>query len=321
MPAKNNTEDNGSFSVFTARFVIKQHFLYIKYIFLFFSTIKYDPFPFFKKRDILIKKGKTVHPRHKKILDMLEGGRLVIKKAALELGVTEMTLRRDLRYLESQGNLLQVRNGAVLSPARYEPEKSQREDLERQFLLAGALYKRILPAETLFISTGSTTLAFAKLIARQNTLPMTVITNSLPVASALFKTHCHVILLGGELRSTSLDLVGPVAERNIADYHVDYLISGCDAASSDYGFYTSDMNLSNLEKKSIHIADKTAVITASSKFGKKALTRFASREEVDILVTDEELSAKDSENLSPFMEVIKVELPSLEKRRQKQEEK
>ncbi len=288
-------------------------FLYLNILFFIFQHNKIHARSVIRQGYFNFLKGNTVHPRHKKILDMLESGRLVIREAALALGVTEMTLRRDLRYLEGQGSLLQVRNGAVLSPARYEPEKNEREDFERKFLLAEALYKRILPAETLFISTGSTTLAFAKLIARQNTLPMTVITNSLSVASALFKTHCHVILLGGELRSTSLDLVGPVAERNIADYHVDYLISGCDAASSDYGFYTSDMNLSNLEKKSIHIADKTAVITTSFKFGKKALTRFASREEVDILVTDEELSEKDSENLSPFMEIVKVKVPPREK--------
>lgn len=247
-------------------------------------------------------------------MDILEGGRLVIKAAALELGVTEMTLRRDLRYLENQGDLLQVRGGAVLHPARYEPEKKEKEDLARKFQLAEALYKRILPVETLFISTGSTSLAFAKLLARHNTLPVTVITNSLPVASTLFKTHCHVILLGGELRSNSLDLVGPVAERNIADYHVDYLISGCDAASSDYGFYTSDMNLSNLEKKSIHIADKTAIITSSSKFGKKALTRFAAREDVDLLITDNDLPENDYKNLSPFMEILLVQQTSAGKK-------
>lgn len=237
---------------------------------------------------------------------MLEVGPLSIKEAALEFGVTQMTLRRDLKYLESTGALLQVRGGAVLPPARYEPESSVKEDIDRKFALAEALYKRIMPATALFISTGSTALAFAKYLARHNTLPVTVITNSLPVASSLFKTHCHVILPGGELRSTSLDLVGAMAERNIEDYHVDYLISGCDAASSGYGFYTSDMNLSNLEKKSIHIADKTAIITASSKFGKKALTRFAAREDVDLLVTDMALSQKDEEELHSFMEIIKV---------------
>ena len=163
---------------------------------------------------------------------MLERGRLTIKEASLELGVAEMTLRRDLKLLEKSGALLQVRGGAVLPPARYEPESSVKGELERKFALAEALYKKIMPAETLFIGTGSTVLAFAKYLARHNTLPVTVITNSLPVASSLFKTHCHVILPGGELRSNSLDLVGPVAERNMEDYHVDYLISGCDAASS-----------------------------------------------------------------------------------------
>ncbi|MBO4303740.1 MAG: DeoR/GlpR transcriptional regulator [Lentisphaeria bacterium] len=248
-----------------------------------------------------------MHARHKKILDMLERGRLTIKEASLELGVAEMTLRRDLKLLEKSGALLQVRGGAVLPPARYEPESSVKGELERKFALAEALYKKIMPAETLFIGTGSTVLAFAKYLARHNTLPVTVITNSLPVASSLFKTHCHVILPGGELRSNSLDLVGPVAERNMEDYHVDYLISGCDAASSGYGFYTSDMNLSNLEKKSIRIADRTAIITASGKFRKKALTRFAAREDVDLLVTDTELSREDEKELLPFMEIIKAD--------------
>lgn len=230
-------------------------------------------------------------------MDMLEVGKVSIKESALTLGVTEMTLRRDLKFLEDAGYLLQVRGGAVLHPARYEPETPIQEELNTKFAIAKVLYQRILPAGTIFISTGTTALAFAKLIARQNTLPMTVITNSLPVASALFKSHCHVILIGGELRNNSLDLVGPVAERTIEDYHVDWLVSGCDAACSDYGFYTSDINLSNLEKKSIHIADHTAIITSSGKFGKKALTRFASVQDVDLLVTDKFLPVSDREKM------------------------
>lgn len=238
-----------------------------------------------------------MHQRQKKILDMLQNGRLNIHTAAIELGVTEMTLRRDLLSLEKRKLVLRVKGGAVPHPARYEPELGEVTRLDRKFAIAEVLYERIMPADSIFLSTGTTSLAFAKVLARRNIRPMTVITNSLPVASALFRSSCRVILLGGELRATSLDLVGPVAERDLGEYHVDWLVSGCDGAFPDYGFYTSDERLSDLEKKSRRIADRAAIITDSTKFGRRALTRFASLDDIQLLVTDDELSAPDREKI------------------------
>ena len=239
-----------------------------------------------------------MYQRQRKILDMLQRGKVVIRDAASELGVTEMTLRRDLKSLEERKLILLVKGGAILHPARYEPESPESIDkMDRKFAIANALYDEIFPAESIFISAGTTSLAFAKVIARRNTLPVTIITNSLPVASTLFRSCCKVILLGGELRTNYLDLVGSIAEKNLAEYQVDWLVSGCDAALSDYGFYTSDVSVSNLEKKSLEIASKAAIIADSSKFGKRALTRFASLDEIDLLVTDCGLSAQDAENL------------------------
>ena len=78
---------------------------------------------------------------------------------------------------------------------------------------------------------------------------------------------------------------------------------------SDYGFYTSDVSVSNLEKKSLEIASKAAVITTGSKFGRRALTRFATLEEIDLLVTDSELPDTDAETLKASgMELITVTL-------------
>ena len=251
-----------------------------------------------------------MHQRQKKILDMLQNGKVEIRSAALELGVTEMTLRRDLKELEERKLVLRVKGGAIPHPARYEPETAVTARLDRKFAIANALFLRILPADSIFLSTGSTTLAFAKVIARRNVLPMTVITNSLPVASTLFRSCCKVILLGGELRTNSLDLVGPIAERNLEEYHVNWLISGCDGAFSDYGFYTSDVSLSNLEKKSLRIAEHAVIIADSSKFGRRALTRFASLKDIDLLVTDDEFAPADEIKLAKAgIEIIKVPAP------------
>jgi len=250
-----------------------------------------------------------MHTRQKIIMEMLQrSGRIGVHAAARELGVSEMTVRRDLRALEKEKLLVQIRGGAMPHPARYEPEKLLSDLNDVKFALAEALYRRIVPCDTMFVGTGSTCLAFAKLMARKTLLPGTVITHSLPVASALFRRRCKVILLGGELRGKSMDLVGPAAEKTLEEYHVEWLISGCDGAFADYGFYTSDVSLSNLEKKTISIADRSAVITESGKFGRRSLTRFASLEDIDLLVTDTGLTAEDEIKLgSHGIEVIKTE--------------
>lgn len=238
-----------------------------------------------------------MHTRHRKILDMLQRGKIEIKNAARIFDVTEMTIRRDLRILEEQKLLIQVRGGAVLSPARYEPENQNDNSMDVKFAIAEALYMEIMPCNAIFLSTGTTSLAFAKTLVKKNISSLTVITNSLPIASALFRSRCKVILLGGELRSNSLDLVGHIGEKNIEEFHVDWLISGCDGAFSDLGFYTSDSSLARLEKMSMKIADHAAIITQSSKFGKRALSRFASLDDIDLLVTDSKLRKDDFKRL------------------------
>ena len=238
---------------------------------------------------------------------MLQRGPLSIRSAASELLVSEMTVRRDLRELEDQKLVTLIKGGAILTPARYEPNAPEPELLDRKIAIAKELFLRVAQAETIFIGTGTTTLTFARLLARRRSSPLTVITNSLPVASTLFNSHSKVILLGGELRLNSLTLVGPIAEKNLEEYRVDWLISGCDSASADYGFYTSDVSLSNLEKKSLQIAQYTAIITDSTKFDRRALTRFAAVDEVDLLITDDALKSEDAAKLEASgVEVVTV---------------
>lgn len=241
-----------------------------------------------------------MHSRHYKILDILQTGKLEIPQAARELGVSEMTLRRDLRELEKQKLLIQVKGGAL--PVHPLGGEVAMDDslFDLKTALAKKLYERLLPCDTLFLSTGSTVLRFAVLLARYNTHPMTVITNSLLVASTLFKSSCRVILLGGEMRTSQMDLAGPAAERSLMEYQVQWLVTGCDAAQMPWGFYTSDLSLSNLEKKSISVAEQTALITDSSKFSRKSLTRFAAPEDIDLLVTDKNIPQEALATLKGF---------------------
>jgi DeoR/GlpR family transcriptional regulator of sugar metabolism len=207
-----------------------------------------------------------------------------------------MTIRRDIAFLEKNGLAVQVKGGAIPKAKICE---SMIDSPTKNAIAAGMMeiLEQMPEVKTLMLSTGGTTLAFARLLAQKN-LPITVLTNSIPIASALFQTQTKVILTGGELRTTSMDLVGPAAEKYLSDYHVDLLLTGCDGADSQEGFYTSDLNLASYEKLSVKIADKTFILTESLKFKRKALAKFAELNEIDSLITDNNLKAIDREILA-----------------------
>ena len=223
-------------------------------------------------------------------------GHIDIVTEAEAFGVSEMTIRRDIAFLEKNGLAVQVKGGAIPKAKICE---SMIDSPAKNAIAAGMMeiLEQMPEVKTLMLSTGGTTLAFARLLAQKN-LPITVLTNSIPIASALFQTQTKVILTGGELRTTSMDLVGPAAEKYLSDYHVDLLLTGCDGADSQEGFYTSDLNLASYEKLSVKIADKTFILTESAKFKRKALAKFAELNEIDSLITDNNLKAIDREILA-----------------------
>ena len=241
---------------------------------------------------------------------MLQSGKIELAGTARKLGVSEMTIRRDLRILEKQNCLIQIKGGALPIQAIGGTAPVPDPLLPVKNQLAEQLYERIFPCETLFLSTGSTVLRLATLIARRHTRPLTILTNSLSVASTLFRSKCRVILLGGEMRTSQMDLVGEAAERSLDSYHVQWLVTGCDGALAKWGFYTSDIRLAAFEKKSISIAERTAVITDSSKFSKKSFTRFATPKEIDLLITDTNIPQDELKHFQkyPELEIITVHI-------------
>ena len=231
-----------------------------------------------------------MHTRQKKLLETLQRtGFLGFRQAAELTGVTEMTIRRDLRSLAERHLVMPVKGGMIPHPAGYEPENSALLLNPEKFALAEALYNGIMPAKSLFLSSGFTVLAFAKILARRSPPGVSVVTNSLAAAAALFRTRVRVTLLGGNLRQESMDLTGDLADSNIRACRVEWLISGCDAASPEFGFYSTDPALSRLERSSIAIADHTAIITEKSKFARRGKACFAAPGEVDLLVTEKGL--------------------------------
>ena len=85
-----------------------------------------------------------MNQRHKKILDLLQHGRITIPDTAEKLGVTPMTIRRDLRELEKRKLLIQVKNGAAPYPPGYDSERDENEITDEKLAIAETLYQKIL---------------------------------------------------------------------------------------------------------------------------------------------------------------------------------
>ena len=251
--------------------------------------------------------NNIMNKRQQTLLDKLaHTGRLVLEEEAEKFGVSTMTIRRDIAMLEERGLAVKTQGGAVsrvADPAQLLTGGSVSENQRR---IARKILELIPDGCTLMLSTGSTSLEVARQLAVSGKR-LAVVTNSLPIAAALFQTPIQVILTGGSLRADSLDLVGPVAEKNLDEYYIDILITGCDGATATEGFFTKDLNLAAMERKSVEKSRKVILATESSKFRHPSFVKFAAPDKISVLVTDPALTDADEQALCRVgIEVIKV---------------
>ena len=169
----------------------------------------------------------AVDRRHRILEQVAERQTIHIAELAAELGVSEMTIRRDITRLERDGFLRRTYGGATAHITR------SMELLFNARALENAPAKRLIgmhaaeilaPERTLFVGIGSTTEQFAMFLpAREE---VTVVTGSLPVASLLGTRKGRVVVLGGAVLTDELACVGPVAAATVRRYHADLAVLG-----------------------------------------------------------------------------------------------
>jgi len=216
---------------------------------------------------------------------------------AARFGVSEMTIRRDLAMLESEGLLVRTHGGAV-SAGKLRFLQSAIPNYEASPLkgaIGAAAARLVTPGQTVMIDTGTTAMEVARHLPQDEEI--TVITTSLCVAQELYGSPIRLLLLGGFLRREFPSTYGPLTENTLGHLHVDMLFMGCDGADSTDGFYSSDLHVANQEQSMIRIAERVVVVTASRKFGHRAFSRYARVPEVHAVVTDAGLSAEDRAKL------------------------
>ncbi len=214
-----------------------------------------------------------------------------VEALADHLDVSRETVRRDLARLEADGRLRRFHGGAkALGGAAALPETEgpfaqrmmQNPEAKRGIgRAAAALFE---PGTSLFIDTGSTTIAFAEALALRP--PLVAITNAPRIAATLAARQGHkVFLIGGAYGADAGESLGPLALEQIGKFRADVAvltIGGLDASCvMDF-----DLQEAEVAKAMIERADRLVVLADHSKLDRRAVFEVAPLALVDVLVTD-----------------------------------
>ena len=221
--------------------------------------------------------------RHGRILALLQQyGSISVTQLSERFRVSEVTIRKDLSFLEQQKKLYRTHGSAILiSPYisdRHVNEKEKKNVAEKQG--GGGAQD-----DSIIIASGTTMAFLAREIKPQGRL--TVITASVPVTQILSQDpDVDVIQLGGITRSSSVSVVGPFAEQMLRSFNCSKLFIGVDGIDPDFGLTTTNMLEASLNRAMIDAAQKVVVLADSSKFGRRGFSKICDLESVDRIITD-----------------------------------
>jgi DeoR family transcriptional regulator of aga operon len=236
-------------------------------------------------------------------------GRVLVSELSDALGVSRITIRKDLDYLESKGLILRTHGGALppqdgilLDPSLKEKEQKQLKEKQRIAEAAAALVKE---GFCILLDSGTTTTAIARELRRFSRL--TVITNAVNIATELAGTDFEVILTGGTLRKNSFSLVGPLAEDVLREMHADILFLGVDGFDPKAGLMTPNLLESRVNRIMVNAATRVVAVCDSTKFQRRSLALIVPPTAIHTIITDDQITNEDMETLtSAGIEVIRV---------------
>ena len=250
-----------------------------------------------------------VHGNHREreILDELrtQGGSCRIQVLATRLGVSEETIRRNVKNLVKSEIVRKVHGGVHLNESHIELSFNRRmaENPDAKRTIGAAMAKLIDSGDTLFLDIGSTTAFIAKSLSSHNDL--FVVTNSVTVAQTLVgQNNNRMFLAGGELRTHDAGAFGPEALEFVRQFNVQYAVLSVAAINAAAGFMVHDMREAIFSREIIEHAKVRVVAADSAKFGKSAPIILKEPSAFDLLVTDK----TPPKNILQFLEENDIDL-------------
>ena len=260
------------------------------------------------------------------ILEMLRPAEAVQSKELMDrFGVSDMTIRRDLSELASQGKVIRTHGGAILVgpeeesrqkgemakavPLTQENPREGNKSLEPAYMarvsahherkeqIARTCLELLKHKKYVYLDSGSTTYSIAQLATPK--LGCIFLTNGINIATALLSSEYPLVIsIGGEIHLNTWATRGPFAESQIRQFHADVAFIGCNAISPEGDVMIGNMTESGLKRAIMEISNEVYLVADSSKFETFSLTSYASVRDFDGIVTDEGLSLENREKIT-----------------------
>lgn len=230
--------------------------------------------------------------RKQRILEaLMEQPVLAVAELSLRFGVSEVTIRNDLRDLAAQGLILR-QHGGGLPTLHANVTDRQRTRLEEKTRIARAAADLIADLDDVMITSGSTTSLIPRfLLGRQG---VNIVTNStLLLPYVRNNPGVQVTLTGGEFRPSIEALTGPSTIRELGQFHVAKTFLGSDGITTDKGITADSAEIADVCRRMSEQARQTIVLADSSKIGRAGFAHIMPATRIDILITDNQAPASE----------------------------
>jgi DeoR family transcriptional regulator, fructose operon transcriptional repressor len=224
--------------------------------------------------------------RQQRIIDLVnDRNGCSVDELADEIGVSEATIRRDLRDLEEQNLVERTHGGATPVVSHGKPyEKRKVYNIDQKRAIAERAIEEIHEKQVVSFDSGSTLIELAKRVPTEPSI--TPITRMPSIAYELSECGHEVYLTGGTYQKESHSCVGPWADERIQQMNADLLFLGTDGID-ETGLTVQDIQQAQIKRTLIANAKRIVLVADHSKFGDKHAFQSASHSSIDLLITDE----------------------------------
>ncbi|WP_164660305.1 DeoR/GlpR family DNA-binding transcription regulator [Tropicibacter sp. Alg240-R139] len=227
--------------------------------------------------------------RHSVILQLLrETERVNVDDLSTRFGVSNQTVRADLRDLSNRGLATRTHGGAVRVDQVSNREYAERRKLKGQEKEAmGLLTASLIPdACSVSLNIGTSTEQVARALSHHKDL--TVLSNNINIINILIDTQSkELILVGGAVRQSDGAIVGEDAVEFIERYKVDYAVIGASALDADGSILDFDAREVSVARAILRNSRIKILVCDSSKFERAAPIRICAVQDLDYVVTDQ----------------------------------
>ena len=230
--------------------------------------------------------------RQKNLIDLLSANSVMtISDLAMHLDSSMMTIRRDLDDLEKKGTVKKIHGGALL--VRHEPEQPPfqqrvKEYEQEKYRIGKAASEMITKGSIVFFDAGTTSLAIIEHIP--DDIEFTAITPGILTAAALCaKPKANTIIIGGNVHPTSFSSTNYIAVDLIRKFNADIAFISTKAITLSEGTFEAQLPLIEVKKAIVDSSRKAVLLADHSKFESKSLCFSIPIEDIDTIITDNEI--------------------------------